>query len=139
MCSDLCRLIAEIADTKPELGASEGEAVTYDAVLDRCVLSMVNEAGKALEEGVVACPEDVDLALVFAAGFAPNHGGLLSYADNRGISGVVTALQDLSQRHGDRYRPSSVLQTMAKDNARIFPERPLFPFSEHKPEPQWQW
>jgi len=56
------------------------------AIKDRCVMVMLNEACMILEENMVNCPEDLDLAMVMGTGFAPFTGGLLSYADFRGKS-----------------------------------------------------
>ena len=42
---------------------------------DRMVLPLLNECARCLEEGVAATAADVDLALVFGAGFAPFRGG----------------------------------------------------------------
>jgi len=67
-----------------------------DAIMNRLVLAMVNEAARALEEDVVAGPRQLDLATVFGTGFAPFHGGVLRYADIRGHEDIV--------RHLDRIR-----------------------------------
>ena len=70
----------------------ESPTVTLDRVVDRLVLAMVNEAARCLEEDVVAGPRELDLATVFGTGFAPFRGGLLRYADARGIDDVVELL-----------------------------------------------
>ena len=48
----------------------------------RLVLLMVNEAARCLEEGIVATPGEIDLAMVMGTGFAPFRGGPLRHADS---------------------------------------------------------
>ncbi|HZE19456.1 MAG TPA: 3-hydroxyacyl-CoA dehydrogenase NAD-binding domain-containing protein, partial [Candidatus Angelobacter sp.] len=70
----------EIESSNPAEGP-----LTPGQMIDRLIDAMVNEASLALEERVVARPEDVDLAMVFGTGFPPFRGGLLRYADAAGI------------------------------------------------------
>jgi len=122
------------AERLKKLGVLTGdEKFAYDEVVDRCILSMVNEAALILEEKVADCAEDVDLGMVFGTGFAPFRGGLLSYADNRGIPEVVAALKRLEGKYGDRFTPAPLLQKMAAEKTIFFPSRPLVRLSEDKP------
>jgi len=95
--------------------------ITVDRVVDRLVLAMVNEAARCLEEDVVAGPRELDLATVFGTGFAPFRGGLLRYADARGLADVVERLDlirsapDVTEGpRRDRYQPAPSLREMAQ-------------------------
>lgn len=79
-------------------------------VLDRLLLPMVNEAARCLEEGVVHRPLDVDLGMVMGTGFPPFRGGLLRYADARGVGAIVERLERLADGTG-RFRPSEALRS----------------------------
>jgi len=92
-----------------------------EEIIDRCLLMMVNEASRALEEGVVKCAEYLDMAMVMGTGFPPFRGGILAYADERGIQEVVARLYALSNAYGERFEPSELLIAMAKEN-RVFYE-----------------
>jgi 3-hydroxyacyl-CoA dehydrogenase/enoyl-CoA hydratase/3-hydroxybutyryl-CoA epimerase len=107
-------------------------------IVDRCVLLMVNEAAMILEEGIAACPEDVDIGMVFGTGFAPFRGGLLNYVDQRGVKVVVKRLNELQQRYGDRFKPAPLLMRMALKDEKFYPNRPNIVFSErlHPPRPK---
>ena len=67
-------------------------------VVDRLVLSMVNEGLLCLQENVVAGPQELDLATVFGTGFAPFEGGLYSYAQQRGIQNIEGRLLELGKK-----------------------------------------
>lgn len=82
---------------------------TEEEVVDRCILTMVNEAARCLSEKVVESPEALDLAMVFGTGFAPFTGGLWSYAQARGLSACRARLADLAARLGPRFTPASSL------------------------------
>jgi 3-hydroxyacyl-CoA dehydrogenase/enoyl-CoA hydratase/3-hydroxybutyryl-CoA epimerase len=99
----------------------EQRSFSDEEIIDRCLLTMVNEASRALEEGVVKCAEYLDMAMVMGTGFPPFRGGILAYADERGIHEVVARLYALSNAYGERFEPSELLISMAKEN-RIFYE-----------------
>lgn len=72
---------------------------------DRMVLPLLNEAIACLREGVIEDADLLDAGAVFATGFAPFRGGPLHYARSRGIANIVTRLEELAQRYGERFRP----------------------------------
>lgn len=94
-------------------------------IVDRLVLALVNEAARALDEAVVAGPRELDLAMVFGTGFAPFRGGVLRYADERGLEDVVYALKEIGQRLQDeperagRFTPAEGLARRAAERARF--------------------
>lgn len=95
-------------------------------IVDRCVLAMVNEAARCLEEGVVRNAAELDLATVFGMGFAPFRGGLASYANSVGALELVRKLEaiaeceDIRERPGGRakFEPARMLQNLARDGGR---------------------
>jgi 3-hydroxyacyl-CoA dehydrogenase/enoyl-CoA hydratase/3-hydroxybutyryl-CoA epimerase len=72
---------------------------------ERMVLLMVNEAALALREGLTASAADLDLAMILGTGWAPHRGGPLTYAEQRGHSEVIQALESLASQHGNRFTP----------------------------------
>jgi 3-hydroxyacyl-CoA dehydrogenase/enoyl-CoA hydratase/3-hydroxybutyryl-CoA epimerase len=83
-------------------------------ILDRCVLAMVNEAARCLEEKVVENADTVDLGMIMGTGFPPFRGGLLRFADSYGLANAVTRLRELSNTYGKRFEPSDALKEFAK-------------------------
>lgn len=76
-------------------------------VADRVMLPMLNEAARCLEEGVVANPGDLDLAMIMGTGFPPFRGGLCRWADQQGLNALRTTMQELTSEAGERYAPSA--------------------------------
>jgi 3-hydroxyacyl-CoA dehydrogenase len=99
-------------EARPASGMS-GAGPGDEEILDQLLLPMVNEAARCLEEGVVRRPLDVDLGMVMGTGFPPFRGGLLRYADRRGVARIVTRLRELAQASGARLAPSEALQRIS--------------------------
>ena len=95
--------------------------------VDRMILPMVNEAARALEEGVTATASELDLATVFGMGFAPFRGGVLAYADALGAHEVLRRLKrchehaDVAARGASaaRFEPAPLLERMAAEKRRF--------------------
>jgi 3-hydroxyacyl-CoA dehydrogenase/enoyl-CoA hydratase/3-hydroxybutyryl-CoA epimerase len=108
----------------PELGgfqAAEPTVQNEGDLRDRLVLIMVNEAARTLEEKVVEVAEDVDFGMIMGAGWSPFRGGPLRFADTLGISTVVSRLNNLRERIGERFAPCSLLSAMAEKGETFYP------------------
>ena len=84
-------------------------ALSDGEVLDRCLLTMINESARCLEEGVVAKAAHLDLAMLMGTGFPPSRGGPLHYAQSLGLKTVVERLKHLADTHGPRFTPAALL------------------------------
>ncbi|MEA3102711.1 fatty acid oxidation complex subunit alpha FadB, partial [Caballeronia mineralivorans] len=58
-------------------------------IMERMMLPMLVESAAALEEGVVATPAELDMALLLGLGFPAYAGGPMKYADWLGLRQVV--------------------------------------------------
>lgn len=87
----------------------------------RLVFALLNEAARALDEGVVRSARDGDVGAVFGIGYPPFQGGPLRQLDDIGAARAVDVLERLSQAYGDRFAPAPVLQRMAASNLRFYP------------------
>jgi 3-hydroxyacyl-CoA dehydrogenase/enoyl-CoA hydratase/3-hydroxybutyryl-CoA epimerase len=94
--------------------------VAEQEIVNRLVLSMVNEAARILEEGVIATAGAVDLAMVMGTGFPPFRGGLLRYADSLGPRALLQDLEELQRAQGDRFAPSPVIERLADTDGRFY-------------------
>jgi 3-hydroxyacyl-CoA dehydrogenase/enoyl-CoA hydratase/3-hydroxybutyryl-CoA epimerase len=91
-------------------------------IVDRCVLAMINEAARCLDEGVLRTPRDGDIGAVFGLGFPPFRGGPFRYIDAAGVRAIVARLERLEERFGERFAPANLLATMAPNDNRFYPK-----------------
>lgn len=113
----------EIAKIMDQLRKDSAIAVHYannERIVDRCILTMVNEAAKCIEEGVVSNPEYLDMAMIMGAGFPAFRGGVLKYADSRGIHDVVERLKKFEQKIGKRFEVSQLLKDMDRSGEKFY-------------------
>lgn len=96
-------------------------SLSSDEILERCILPMINEASRCLEEGVVASASEVDLGMIMGTGFPPFRGGLLRYADSLGAKSVVERLRHYQAKLGARYEPASALLARAEHDQKFYP------------------
>jgi 3-hydroxyacyl-CoA dehydrogenase len=68
---------------------SGGTALDAAQVRERVLSALAEEARLMLDEGVVAAPEDLDLAMITGAGFAFWNGGITPLLDRTGVSEKV--------------------------------------------------
>lgn len=94
--------------------------ITDEKIIDRCILTMVNEAAKCLEENVVKSAQHLDMAMIMGAGFPAFRGGILRYADSIGIENVVTKLKEFEEKIGERFKISKLLVEMAKESKKFY-------------------
>jgi 3-hydroxyacyl-CoA dehydrogenase/enoyl-CoA hydratase/3-hydroxybutyryl-CoA epimerase len=104
-------------------GARGRDAMSAFDALHRSLMAMVNEAARALEEGVVDSAERLDLALVLGIGFPPFRGGLLRYADELGAGNVLESLLRYERRFGERFAPAPLIEKLAKGKSGFYAAR----------------
>jgi 3-hydroxyacyl-CoA dehydrogenase / enoyl-CoA hydratase / 3-hydroxybutyryl-CoA epimerase len=95
------------------VGGQPPKRSSKEAMQDRMVFAMINEAARILEEKIAFSAADVDLAMIFGTGFPPFRGGLLRYADARGAAEIVETMRLLVARGLERFTPSEPLQRLA--------------------------
>ena len=103
--------------------SSKKEKKGNEEIIDRMILVMANEAARCLEEGAVEHPEDVDFGMIAGAGWAPFRGGPLRHADSHGLSQIVTRMERLSRKDGNRFRPCGLLLDLARHGECFYPSR----------------
>ncbi|EFE95521.1 fatty acid oxidation complex subunit alpha FadJ [Serratia odorifera] len=90
-------------------------------IAQRCVMMMLNEAARCLDEGVIRSARDGDIGAVFGIGFPPFLGGPFRYIDRLGAEKVVKTLHYLQQQYGEHFAPCERLQRMAQQGERFYP------------------
>src|SRR3954447_12960055 len=82
-------------------------------ITDRLFLPMLLEATRALEEGIVREPGDVDMGLILGIGFPPFRGGILRWGDTEGAAAIVDRLAKYASL-GKRFEPTETLERHAR-------------------------
>ncbi len=99
----------------------DGRRVPDEEIVQRCVLAMVNEAARCLEEGILRGARDGDIGAVFGIGFPPFRGGPFRYVDSVGADTIVRELDTLYGRFAPRFEPAELLVAMARARRRFYP------------------
>jgi 3-hydroxyacyl-CoA dehydrogenase/enoyl-CoA hydratase/3-hydroxybutyryl-CoA epimerase len=95
------------------------DASMRDAIQWRLVLPMINEAARAIEDGVTDSTDAIDLSMVMGTGLAPFRGGLVQFANSVGAEQIVRRMDELAAKHGPRFEPAKLLREAARDRRAI--------------------
>ena len=83
-------------------------------IVDRCLLPLVNEGFKCVEEGIALRESDVDIVYIYGYGFPRRLGGPMYWAKHIREGGLPKLVRDLVRLGGDNlqsehWKPSSLL------------------------------
>lgn len=88
-------------------------------IIERMMLPLIVEAAHALEDGIVATPAELDMALLLGIGLPQYLGGALKYADWLGLDHVVR-LSDKYGYLGKAYQATPRMRDMAAAGTRYY-------------------
>jgi 3-hydroxyacyl-CoA dehydrogenase len=71
--------------------------ISSSEIVQRCILALVNEGARILEEGISQRASDIDVVYIFGYGFPAWRGGPMRYADSLGLLAVERAIQQFSR------------------------------------------
>ncbi|EKA7374886.1 fatty acid oxidation complex subunit alpha FadB [Vibrio parahaemolyticus] len=86
---DILPVLADVCADKQEFDEQ--------TIIQRMMIPMINEVVLCLQEGIIATPQEADMALVYGLGFPPFHGGVFRYLDSVGIAEFV----EMAKQHAD--------------------------------------
>ena len=100
----------EVEQMIRDFGAAQGieqREVSDQEVLERCLLPMVNEGAKILDEGIAIRASDIDVVWVNGYGWPVYTGGPMFWADTLGIESVVEKIKGYHETlGGDHWAPA---------------------------------
>jgi 3-hydroxyacyl-CoA dehydrogenase len=83
-------------------------------IVDRCLLTLINEGAKVLAEGIAYRPVDIDIVYVNGYGFSAERGGPMFQGDVRGMASVLQAIRRFATgRHGWAWEPARLIVELA--------------------------
>ncbi len=92
--------------------------VTPSEIVGRCILALINEGARVLDEGIAESPADIDVIWCNGYGFPRHRGGPMFYADTLGLRNVLESIRAYASEHGERYwTPAPLLVTLADGNS----------------------
>jgi len=98
----------------------ERRDISDEEVLQRLLLSSVNEAAKILEEGIAYRSSDVDVMWINGFGFPRYRGGLMYWADHTlGVPKIRDTLHQWYGKYGGHWKPSKLIDELA-DSGKAF-------------------
>ena len=97
--------------------------ISDQEIIDRCILALVNEGARILEEGVAQRSGDMDIVYINGYGFPIWRGGPMFYANQLGLSEVINKMNDFSELDAHFWKPAPLLRKLA-DESSTFGEAP---------------
>ncbi|MBI3147543.1 MAG: enoyl-CoA hydratase/isomerase family protein [Betaproteobacteria bacterium] len=87
-----------------------------EEIVERCVLALVNEGARLLDEGIAQRASDIDMVYLTGYGFPLHRGGPMLYADQLGLFNVVRSMRRLAAESGDPFwQPAPLLARLAAE------------------------
>ena len=113
----------EVMDLARELAGRLGieqREIHDEEILNRCLLSSVNEGAKILEEGIAIRASDIDVIWINGYGWPVYRGGPMFWADEFGLDRIVDILDDYAARFdADQWRAAPLLREAAAGGGRL--------------------
>jgi len=106
-----------IVSASREMGVARRK-ISAEEIVERCILALVNEGAKILEEGISLRASDIDVVYLTGYGFPPYRGGPMHYADSLGLYNVVRSMSRLSRTphgHPSAWEPAPLLAKLAAE------------------------
>jgi 3-hydroxyacyl-CoA dehydrogenase len=89
-------------------------------IVERCVLALVNEAARLLEEGISERASDVDVVYRHGYGFPAHRGGPLFFADSLGVEHVLERMRSFQKGYqGWFWEPAPLILEASRRGARL--------------------
>ncbi len=87
----------------------------------RLIYPMINEAANCLEDGIVSKADSLDLAMIFGIGFPPFKGGLLKYADDKGLDEIQKTIANFQNEVSqERFKLSTYIEKLIKQKKSFY-------------------
>ncbi|MEE2524969.1 3-hydroxyacyl-CoA dehydrogenase NAD-binding domain-containing protein [Hyphobacterium sp. HN65] len=92
--------------------------VSADEIVERCMLALINEGARILEEGIAQRASDIDVVYVNGYGFPRYRGGPMFYADELGLAHVLERTRHYQEKFGPKWwTPAPLLEKLAAENS----------------------
>ena len=93
--------------------------ISDEEIVDRCILGLVNEGAKILEEGVAQRSSDMDIVYINGYGFPIWRGGPMFYANSIGLDKVLEKINKFAEKDEGFWKPADLLVAMANNGGKF--------------------
>lgn len=103
------------------LGGTSRKDFTYDEIMERISLVMINEAVHCLQDQIIQNPKDGDIGAVLGMGFPAFRGGPFRYLENTGLKRIWDRLEYRRNLNGERFKPAPLMADYLKNGKTFYP------------------
>ncbi|WP_456296488.1 fatty acid oxidation complex subunit alpha FadB [Vibrio sp. AK197] len=114
-CEDVLPLLNDVC--------AKHQDFDQQTIIERMMIPMLNEVVLCLQEGIIASPQEADMALVYGLGFPPFRGGALRYLDSLGLEHYIAMTQKYADL-GAMYQAPQLLIDMAEQGKTFYSTQP---------------
>ena len=109
---------ALIVETSEKAGFTRRD-ISDEEIVDRCILALVNEGAKILEEGIARNSADIDKVYLNGYGFPKERGGPMAYADGCGLAEILARTEALAEKFGEACAAAPLLKKLAESGGKF--------------------
>ena len=99
----------------PPNWVSRRRTFSDEEILDRCMLTLINEGARILEDGIAIRASDIDVTWIYGYGFPIYRGGPMYYADQIVLEAVYEKLKRLEAQDDVALKPAQLIERLARD------------------------
>jgi 3-hydroxyacyl-CoA dehydrogenase len=92
----------------------ERREISDAEIVERCLLPLVNEGARIIEEGIALGAADIDVVYCNGYGFPRHRGGPMFWADTLGLPKVLSTIERFARDLGRYWEPAPLLVQLAK-------------------------
>ncbi len=106
--------VTKIVEEEGRKRHGERRKIGSEEIVERCLLALVNEGARILEEGIALRASDIDVVYVYGYGFPAWRGGPMFWADQQGLGTVRDKLAACFEAdRGEVLKPAALVEKLA--------------------------
>lgn len=86
-----------------------------EEIVERCMLALVNEGAKILDEGIALRASDIDVVYVYGYSFPAYRGGPMFWADRMGLAAALEKIRGYHAAGQDVFAPAPLIERLAAE------------------------
>ena len=112
-------VIKLIEDYSAEIGLTR-RAISNEEIVERCLLTLINEGARIVGERIASRPVDVDMTFLHGYGFSPARGGPMFQGDLIGLPVLLDRLRSYAAgRNSWAWTPAPLIEQLAAEGRRF--------------------